>query len=180
MGETKLMNLAKEFRHIADIEGGKFDRDEIKYYMGGGMYQIQYSYYLSIQHKEIPILFNYEMGVMASGNIYFRMPAKAKHSNFEMSVKHPIMLLLNKQIFPFKIKSKNKELNHFIENMNTMDKLVHVIRNTPFDPIILGKVEENELVINTSFHIQFEERMEIIRPMLAFYKELIDFMYNQN
>lgn len=176
MGETKLMNLAEEFRHIADIEGGKFDFNSKKYAMGGGVRQTQDTYFLAITHKEFPILFKYEMGVAASGSIFLRFPFTSDEFSFEITVKNALFLLFKKHAFPFKIKSDSENLKRFLETSKSVNELVQIIRKLPFDPIIIGKKDGNEFTVNTTFHISFEERTEVIRPMLAFYKELIDYI----
>ena len=73
-----------------------------------------------------------------------------------------------------KIKCNSVAIESFIKSNKYFNDLKDIVRDTQFEPLVFTEIVDNKLIIKAEFHLQLQNKTEIIKPLLYFFKSLID------
>ena len=97
-------------------------------------------------------------------------------ANFSIETKNHFLSLFSKKKETFKVKSENLSLIDFIELNKNFLLLKEIAKKTKFEPFIEGTVKNDYYSITVEYSLLFTERRDVLRPLINFYKELMDYL----
>jgi len=169
--------MIEAFKEIEKEENGVFHLETEKHSFDTGVHAEQDTYYLALKYRRFDILVEYGMGIEAYGRFYLHLPEQSRRSQFTIEAKNTLRNLFGrKEAFPFKLTCSSSNLLDFFEQSSTLKIIAEQYKTFNYDPVIYGKNDDGKFLVQAYFHTAFKERTEVIRPMLAFYKELIDYI----
>ncbi|MDC8005261.1 hypothetical protein POV27_14460 [Aureisphaera galaxeae] len=166
--------IKKEFRRIAEKEGGKFYFQEGNHFLSNGSHSPDLSFLIKLPHKEDEIKVLNQTGTAFVGTIVGKLPTHIRPIDFELnSISNLANLFLRKKS-RFRISSKNENIKHFLHHNESLKQLSQIANETAFTPqiSIVRKDGVNQIV--TKYHLEFEDWTQVIEPLIAFYRNLMD------
>ena len=128
---------------------------------------------LEIPYKEHLISIQYEVGDEQSGKWNCRFNDGLKMNDFAVGTISPYVRLIFKRRNILKVTSQDSNLKSYIEKKLVEIGLEEIARKSQFLPEIKG-FYQNEYQIKTTYSLSFNDQQKVLRPMIKFYKELID------
>jgi hypothetical protein len=156
--------IAKEERADCNIEDSKT--------RVGGVVIFEATYDLSIDYNGKLIRVHNILGGMASGELEMLLPKQSDQTKFEITTKSPFSSLFSRKKERVKISSKDHSIIKFFNDSSELQKIQDIIKDTGFEPYIKGKNTKYGFLVRTEYHLAFEERREVIRPLIALYKSI--------
>jgi len=160
------------FENIANKEQGQytyFDRSPQNRFEG---YEL--SHYLTIPHKSHEIELVHSLSPDPCGVCIVSFELKNLKFDLEISTKSQFMALISFSKNRVKIKCNSVDIKAFIKSNKYFNDLKDIIKNTQFEPLIFTEINDNKLIVKAEYHLQLQNKIGFIKPMLFFYKSLID------
>ena len=171
--------MDKVFRKIAEEENALYSNQSEKYNKVLGSLRPDNLYHLEIPYKGATIYLTNVVEFLAIGEVYVHLPKKPKDQEFEINTRSHIIQLLVPNKNQIRIKTKFKKLKSLLKNSMAYFRMQKLIDKTQFEPLIYGKNKDGVFIIKTEYNLAFKRRDEVLRPIIQFYKELID-LYSEN
>ncbi|RMB57640.1 hypothetical protein EAX61_11040 [Dokdonia sinensis] len=162
------------FKNIANQENGTsyFTDNDIS--IGMGVRSPHVVYLLKIPHKEFEIIVYNTTGTQFTGEIYVVLPKQIQNNNFKIeTISHWKSLFFPKSK-RFKIETKNKNLEYFIQNDIGLEYLSKIADRDKFQPRITGLNEKDQYRLEMKYHLEFSDWTDPILPAIQFFRNLID------
>ena len=90
------------------------------------------------------------------------------------NINHLVNLFLRKKQI-LKVDCSNESFKHYLQNLLIETNLEKIAKDNLFEPKISSKIEGENLVIETIYHLEFEEKIEALKALIEFYKKLISY-----
>jgi len=94
---------------------------------------------------------------------------------FQVTNRSHYARIFNKKKNILKVACKDSDFTKFIVRKFDSLGIEEIARNFQFEPSIVGDKIAGNYEIKTTFHLAFQEKKNILRPLIKFYKSLIDF-----
>lgn len=171
------------FEDIALRENGKFHFHEGRYTSyAPGINRVQTTefaddYEVSFMYREQRMVLKNQMGASNVGTLNAALMRRALYEDFELESKGFWYKLTGSAgQMGFNLKGGDTELERFLDGNATLLQLSDLVRKYAFEPHITGKDKNGYFEVHTHYHLQFAERVQVPQPLIAFYKDLIDFL----
>jgi hypothetical protein len=161
------------FADIAKEENGNFIQTDITSrngLMGNSFPQSDYD--LEIDYNGHQILIHNTLGPSSVGSVEMMVSSQVGQIDFKLTTKNHFAALFSRKKEMIKISCKNLDFKEFLLGLKELDDLHHIIQEVAFEPVLTCIPEIDGIVIRTEYHLAFEERREVLRPLIAFYKAL--------
>lgn len=170
-----------KFKEIATKENGKFHFIDEGMAIGFGVRSPQATFQLQIPYKDYIIYTSNKVGTQYIGKFICKLPISLKALEFEIKTKTHLSTLfsLNKKK-RFKIFTKNQSLYDFLVNNKSLDTLNSVAKTDIFEPMIRGEMINFSYDLKVTYHLEFDNWVQVLNPLIIFYKEVIDFIDSKN
>lgn len=166
--------IKTEFRRIAEKHSGRFqykDKDTATYQ---GVYSPNVFFKITCPYNNSEIKIINNTGYHYSGTISSKFKTVLHSLELNLTTRTHFSRVFSKSKSPFKIKVKNLNLKAFLEQSKSFEELEHIAATTKFEPFISGLYKDGLFVLNTKYHLQFQDWQQVLEPLIMFYKEFID------
>lgn len=136
--------------------------------------QVEKRYELYVPYKGIVIEVKNSHSPDPVGSFHTEFFIGEKRIEFEIYTKSHLIKLLTFSKSITKIKSNEANLIRDIKSNEWFIKVEDVIVNSQFEPVIYASTSEGVLTLKTEYHTLLQNKTSFIKPMLEFYKFLID------
>ncbi len=117
-----------------------------------------------------------EIGDIKLGKINCTLTKKLKLPEFKIGNRNRFLNLINRNVNLLKINCDNKDFENYIQNSLIELGLEEIAEDSQFEPTINGKQKEN-YEVTTIYSLSFDRKKDVIKPLINFYKSLIDFSF---
>lgn len=148
-------------------------RDE-KISLGKGAYMVETTHQFAFNYKQSEILVICSFGAHAMATIFTRLQKQSHRATFSITTRSHFSTLFSRNKNRIRINSEDSNLTHVIKENPSIKTLTEICRHAEFEPFITGKNEENNYIIRTTFQLIFPERESVMKPLIQFYKDMID------
>ena len=163
------------FKEIATKEQGKFYFSDDDIDIGGGIYSPNVIFHLKIPYKGYEISIINRTSTAYVGTYYCTLPLGLKAPDFTIETRSHLSTLFSRNKKKrFKITTGHAKLHTFLENSTTLNTLNTIARDHIFEPYIRGVNTSTEYQFKIEYHLQFDNWTQVLEPLIAFKKELID------
>lgn len=167
--------MRKILEEIAEEENGSYTYEEETLPQSSWGESTEEGHHkLQIEYKGIKIRLIFTTKTHCLAQVEFILPTQENKLTFEMTTKSPLMSLFFRRKNPIQVKTKDPELKQYLEEHPGFESMNEKAKAYAFEPFIVGKNTINGYLVRTEFHLQFPERTEVVRPLILFYKGLID------
>ncbi len=111
------------------------------------------------------------------GEIKCNLSKGTELAEFKVTNRNRLLRLVNRKINLLKINCAEKKVEGYIQDKLLDSKLEEIARSSQFEPIIIG-IQKDSFEITTNYSLVFSRKNDVIRPLIKFYKSLIDFKMN--
>lgn len=163
------------FKEIAAKEQGTFYFSDNVLDIGGGIDSPNVIFHLKIPYKGHEISIINKTGTSFVGTYYCTLPLGLKAPDFTIETRsHFSTLFSRNKKKRFKIATDHTKLNTFLEKSTTLNTLNTIAKDHIFEPYIYGINTSTEYQLKIEYHLQFDNWTQVLEPLIAFKKELID------
>lgn len=131
-------------------------------------------YSLVVDYKGSAICVENELGNHNIGKVELLLEGKRLPEFRITNTNHFVNIFLRRKII-LKVECKNNLFKKFLEQKLTETGLEKLAKDNLFEPEIFNLFERNKMKIVTKYHLQFEDKTGVIKPLISFYKSLIDY-----
>ncbi|MDH1883781.1 MULTISPECIES: hypothetical protein [Empedobacter] len=131
-------------------------------------------YYIDIPYKNCLIYVEQELGNHNLGKIRVTLDKISLPIFTITNINHLVNLFLRKKQI-LKVDCSNESFKHYLQNLLIETNLEKIAKDNLFEPKISSKIEGENLVIETIYHLEFEEKIEALKALIEFYKKLISY-----
>lgn len=163
-------NIAKEENCEVYIGDEKFG-DKLS-----GTFLVESTFQLKINYKGKNILIQHTLGAHGMAEITVELPKQSNGMKFTITTKSHFSTLFSRNKDRVKITCKDSSLVKFFEENDSIKSIKEICKEAEFEPYITGSNENDSFKIRTDYHLLFEQRNLVLRPLINFYKALIDRM----
>jgi len=143
--------------------------------VGGTIFTTVYT--LDVEYKGYLIKVVNELGGQDVASVVCELPEQPNHNELEIMTKGGLFQIFSpKHLLCFSVKSRNQNLKASIESSNVLFRLGDLVKSTRFDPITIGKNRDGLYKLSMHYHLLFKERENVVRPIIDFYKQLINYL----
>lgn len=170
-----------KFKEIATKENGTFYFSDSDIGIGGGVHSPHVILQLKIPYKGYEISITNKTGTNFVGTYSCALPLALKAPDFTIQTRNHLSTLFSRnKKNRFKIETEHVKLNEFFENSSSLNALNTIAKDTVFEPYIYGKNSETEYQFKIEYHLQFDNWTQVLEPLIAFNKEIIDTFINRS
>lgn len=174
--------MKETFEQIALEENAKLHVDHDKHMaptprtgVGGTIFTTTYT--LVVSYKGYSMRIENEFGGPDVGSVVCELPEQPEINEVEVVAKGALFKIFKpKHLLCFSVNTKNRDLKTSLENNHALFVLSDFVRSTPFCPIIIGKNRKGRYELSTHYHLGIKERRVVVRPIIDFYKQFIDYL----
>lgn len=161
------------FKNLAEKENGKFYFKDENISIGMGVRSPNVLYKIKFDYKNNPISIINRTGTAYVGIISCELNTTLQPVELEITnISHIQNLFLRKKK-RLKIKSDNSNINYFLTKNDSINILNQIAKKENFSPIITCKFDRI-WKIEAKYHLEFNDWIEPIEPIIELYKNLID------
>ncbi len=165
--------MEEAFKIIAQEENGQYKANHTQYF-GFSMSDFTATIHeLNIEYKNHPIKISYDFGHLNFAKIECQLSLKAYIPNFKITKKSHYWRLFNPKANILKVSCNNISFKNFLEEQLNSSQLEACSRAHLFEPTIQKKGKP--LKILTEYGLGFDNKKEVIRPLIKLYKAIIDY-----
>ena len=162
------------FKLISIEENGEFILDGRKYSVGAGARITVSTYELTIPYKNYSISIRNELGNGNLGKIKaelrgFSIPI------FEITSRSHFWRLFNRKSNLLKINCENTFFSKILQKILLDTGLEKISQDNLFEPRIYNFNTNGVMNLVCDYHLEFEDKEGVLRPLIQFYKSLIDY-----
>jgi hypothetical protein len=162
--------MEEYFKNLAAQEGWEF-KVEKQDYLGLSFSDLPVTtYFFKTMHNGVEIKSQYEFGNYNLAEFEAEIRDNINLNSFEITAKSHFWKLFNPQKSILKVDCVNSFLKNEIQKSLTRFKLEELANKRIFQPHITYK----NYNLYTKFHLQFEDKETSLKPMMDFYKRIID------
>ena len=165
--------IRESFKKIAERENGEFYFNDENIATGGGVRSPDVTYKVTFKYKSNEFSIVNRNGNVAIDTFNCVLTSALQPIAFEIeNISHIKNLFLRKES-RLKIKSENKKIEYFLNQNKAFKKLSSIAAKENFSPYISCKLDTSWNIIAT-YHLAFNNPIQVIEPMIKLYKNLID------
>lgn len=161
------------FKKLAEKENGKFYFKDEDISIGMGVRSPNVLYQITFDYKNNPFTIIHRTGTAYVGTISCKLNTTLQPIEFEINNTSHIQNLFLRKKSRLKIKSDNTNINYFLTKNDSLHILNQIAKKENFSPIITCKFDE-VWKIEAKYHLEFDNWIEPIDPIIELYKNLID------
>lgn len=166
------------FKNLAVKENGKFYFKEEEISIGMGVRSPNVLYKINFDYNNNPFTIQCQTGTAYVGTVSCDLNNALQPIEFEINnYSHLQNLFLRKQS-RLKIISNNSNLKYFFSKNDSLKILSQIATKENFSPIITCEFDR-KWRLYTRYHLEFDNWVQPIEPMIALFKSLIDRFENQ-
>lgn len=135
---------------------------------------VEKSYLLKVPYKNYVIEIKNSHSPDPVGSFFVEIPNVRNEVRFRIRTKSHFVKLITFSSSITEVKSKDGNLVKDIKSSDSFLELESLIEKTQFEPEIFAKTVNDRLIIMTEYHTMLADKTSFIKPMLNFYKYLID------
>jgi len=139
-----------------------------------GTFIVESTYQLKINDKNKNILIQHTLGAHEMAEITVELPKQSDSMKFTIATKSHISTLFSRNKDRVKITCKNLSSAKFFEENDSMKLIRAICIEAEFEPYITGSNENGSFKIRTDYHLLFEQRNLVLRPLINLCKALIN------
>lgn len=167
--------IKSTFEKLAEEENGQFHEQNKKYYGRGMSHAPVSKYLLKVVYRDQEVSVLYELGNYNLAKVECILSSGLGVPEFRIKTKGQFWLIFNKTKDKFEIECENSNFKEWLLNRLKILGLDRISRDSLFEPKIFGRKEEGGFEIVTKYHLEFSNKENVIRPLIEFYKALIDY-----
>lgn len=161
------------FKKLAEKENGEFYFQNKEIAIGGGVRSPNISYKVTFKYKGNGFTVINQTGTSNVGTIKCELSKTLQPIGFEVNtISHLKNVFLRKKS-RFKIHTDNRNLMSFLSKNNAFKLLGDIANKENFSPIIKCELD-NSWIISSKYHLEFTNWVQVVVPIIALYKNLID------
>ncbi len=170
--------IQEVFEQIAEKENGKCSFRNQTIHLGSGVRGEEVTSSLAFKYKGNLITVLYKLGVSNVATVTCYLNDEVKIKSFKItSITHLLNLILRKK-HRLVVKSKDSNLKDFIHENKSFSELALISNRVNFSPTIIYNKKEATIV--TEYFLEFPNKQQVVKPTIAFYKDLIDVFLGKN
>jgi hypothetical protein len=160
------------FKNLAEKENGKFFFLDENIAFGNGVRSPNVTYRVEFDYEDNHFTIINRTGTAYVATISCELSKASQPIEFEINnISHFTNLFLRKKS-RLKIKADNQNIEYFLTKNLNFKRLVEIAERDKFSPVI--NCEKNsEWKIVAEYHLEFDNWIEPIEPIVAMYKDLI-------
>lgn len=129
---------------------------------------------LNVPYKGQTIQVIYSLSNIQTGIVSCTLEKGLDLPEFHIVARSHYWRLFNKKKNILKVECSAQNFSKILIAKLATLQIEETARNFQFEPTILGKKANNQYELKTSYHLAFPNKKEILRPIIDFYKCLID------
>lgn len=162
------------FKAIANEIGCEYSKKDEKYLLPTGSSLPISTYKLTVSHKGNTFWLKNTFGNSDRGELELYLPKLSGRSEFEITTKSHFMTLFSKKKQRLNISCEDETIVYILTRALNASWLNEYLQKAAFDPYIKGENVDGKFRIRTEYHLIFEGKHEVIKPLINFYKTLIE------
>ncbi|MCH2229160.1 MAG: hypothetical protein MK105_02355 [Crocinitomicaceae bacterium] len=163
------------FEIISREENGSFLHQKEKFQnIIEGSFMERDVYILDLEHNRHKIHIRNTMGPTAVGNFKVVLPNFSRKIKFSISGKNHFVALFTGKKDMLNIKCNDSAIEGLIRSSHEFNQIHDLAKQYAFEPEIMADMEQGVFQITADYHLAFKEREEALRPLIRFFKFLID------
>lgn len=135
---------------------------------------VEKSYVLKVPYKSYVIEIKNAHSPDPVGSFFVEILNPRKEVNFRIKTKSHFVKLITFSNSITEVKGKDLNFINDIKLSDSFLELESLINKTQFEPEVFAKTVNNRLTIITEYHTMLADKTSFIKPMLNFYKYIID------
>lgn len=171
-----MINLFEIFKTIAAEESGRLtingDDEELEKQANAQ----ESIYRLYIPYKKEEICVEYAVGAQHVASTSLILETMTNCPEFEITTRSPFFILFMGKKDRIKVSCKDLKLKKKISLNPHLAQINKLSDNTAFEPNTFAENKKFGFEIRTEYHLVFPKRTKEIRPLIQFYKDLIDYL----
>lgn len=161
------------FKNLAEKENGKFYFKDGDISVGMGVRSPNILYKINFDYKNNPFTIINRTGTAYIGWISCELNKTLQPIEFEINNTSHIQNLFLRKKSRLKIKSQNSNIKYFLTTNGSLKILSEIANKENFSPVITCKLD-GVWKIEAKYHLEFDNWMEPIEPIIVLFKNLID------
>lgn len=167
--------IVAKFNEISNQVDGKYTCKDSKYSSGMGSRMLVTEHVLKVEYKSVFIEVKYIFGNSNIAEAISIIKGNCKLFPFHLTTKSHIQRLFSRYKQPWKVKSSDKSVVLFIENIMETVGFNKIAEETSFEPIIECNDDGGQYSIKTRFYLGFDNKEDTLLPLINLYKGFIDY-----
>ncbi len=160
------------YQEIAQKLNGDFSFTQQKITMADGTRDLQFIYNIKIPYMNEVILVRHHEGVLTMGDVFVEFKSNIPEADFSITSYSIFERFFKRNKPAFRIKGKRSK--PFIEKNEALKKVLDLCKSTAFEPTINGIEGQTHFSILTEYNLLMEDKVEMIIPLVTFYKSFMD------
>lgn len=129
---------------------------------------------VNILYRKHLIKVEYNVSIGQSGLIIVDFENGEQLPEFDIKNRSHFLRLVKKKLDILKVEGEDVQFNDSLSKKIKELGLEELARNNQFEPNIVARKIDNKIQVHSTYHLAFEEKKEVLEPMIALYKWLID------
>ncbi|NGX85409.1 hypothetical protein [Aequorivita sp. KMM 9714] len=165
--------IESRLKHIASELNGEYTIEDYKMIFTDGSRSPETYHIVKYEYAESEIHILIQTGFTETARILTKLSTYTRPIEFEIDCVSPFENLFLRRKTRFKVKCKNQNFKHFLENkaLRTFDT---IMKTENFNPRIFSENHESINQIVMEFHLGFPKWTEIFEEINQFLKSIID------
>ena len=130
---------------------------------------------LEVTHKNQVIQIIYKLSNNQTGLLSCKLEERFRLPKFRVTYRSHFWRIFNKNKNLLKVECAENNFSKFLQEKLSSLQIEETARKFLFEPTLLGSKENNHYELKTSYHLAFPDKKNILRPLIDFYKCLIDY-----
>jgi len=130
---------------------------------------------LEIEYKNQLIIVTNEIGDAQVGKFRCKIDLNSAIPNFSLTTRSHYLRLLNPGLSTIKISCKDSEFKEYISQKLSQHNIESIARSSQFFPK-MNAVQNDRYEISLDYSLIFNQKKEVVKPIIEFYKSLIDYI----
>lgn len=161
------------FENLAEKENGEFYFKDKDISIGMGVRSPNVFYKTTFDYKNNTFTIIHRTGTAYVGTVSCELKSTLQPIKFEINNFSHLQNLFLRKKSRLKIKSDNTNIKYFLTKNNSLKDLSQIAKKENFSPIITCKFD-SVWKIEAKYHLEFDNWIEPIEPIIELFKNLID------
>ena len=171
--------IESKLEKIASDENGKYTIEDYKTSFTDGSRSPETYHIVTFEYRESEIRIVVQNGFIETARVIVTLSTYTRPIEFEIDCISPFENLFLRRKTRFKVKCKNKNFKHFLEN-KALSIFDNVMESENYNPRFYTQVENSNNQIVIEFHLGFENWTDIFNEITTFLKLIIDELNSDN
>ncbi|WP_299894312.1 hypothetical protein [uncultured Aquimarina sp.] len=161
------------FKKIAENENGKLYLHDKDISFGDGTRSPNVIFKIKFEYKSNQFTIVNQTGTNYVGTISCKLSNDLQPIPFEIDTISHLKNLFLRRKSRFVLKSENQNVLHFLKTNNALNLLSEIADKEDFRPLVVCSLDGYWSIV-CKYHLEFDDWTQVIEPIIALYKNLID------